>query len=129
MKVAVVAHAGKMLGDGLLAFRRALEDAGVTDPLWYEVPKSRKAPKQVQRALDEGAELVIAWGGDGTVQRCIDVAGRHRRPARDRSRPGPRTCSPPTSDPEGPRAGGGDRARRHAPDARRRRRSTASTSP
>jgi len=60
VKVAVVAHAGKTLGDGLLAFRRALEDAGVTDPLWYEVPKSRKAPKQVQRALDEGAELVIA---------------------------------------------------------------------
>ncbi len=24
-------------------------------------------------ALDEGAELVFAWGGDGTVQRCIDV--------------------------------------------------------
>jgi len=76
VKVAVVAHAGKTLGDGLLAFRRALEEAGVTDPLWYEVPKSRKAPKQVQRALDEGAELVIAWGGDGTVQRCIDVLAR-----------------------------------------------------
>ena len=73
MKVAVVAHAGKSFGDGLLAFRQALEAAGVTEPLWYEVPKSRKAPKQVERALDEGAELVIAWGGDGTVQRCIDV--------------------------------------------------------
>ncbi len=73
MKVAVIAHAGKSFGDGLLAFRQALEAAGVTEPLWYEVPKSRKAPKQVMRALDEGAELVIAWGGDGTVQRCIDV--------------------------------------------------------
>jgi YegS/Rv2252/BmrU family lipid kinase len=73
VKVAVVAHAGKTLGDGLVAFRRALEEAGVSEPLWYEVPKSRKAPKQVKRALDEGAELVIAWGGDGTVQRCIDV--------------------------------------------------------
>ena len=73
MKVAVVAHAGKSFGDGLLAFRQALEEAGITDLLWYEVPKSRKAPKQVKRALDEGAELVVAWGGDGTVQRCIDV--------------------------------------------------------
>jgi len=73
VKVAVIAHAGKSFGDGLLAFRQALEAAGVTEPLWYEVPKSRKAPKQVMRALDEGAELVIAWGGDGTVQRCIDV--------------------------------------------------------
>ena len=73
MKVAVIAHAGKSFGDGLLAFRQALEAAGVTEPLWYEVPKSRKAPKVVERALGEGAELVIAWGGDGTVQRCIDV--------------------------------------------------------
>jgi diacylglycerol kinase (ATP) len=72
-RVAVVAHAAKTTGGGLLELRRALEDAGVPDPLLYEVPKSRKAPKQVRRALDEGAELVFAWGGDGTVQRCIDV--------------------------------------------------------
>jgi diacylglycerol kinase (ATP) len=72
-RVAVVAHAGKTTGGGLLGLRRSLEAAGVADPLWYEVPKSRKAPKQVKRALEEGAELVFAWGGDGTVQRCIDV--------------------------------------------------------
>ena len=68
-----VAHAGKTTGGGLVELRRVLEEAGVADPLWYEVPKSRKAPKQVKRALAEGAELVLAWGGDGTVQRCIDV--------------------------------------------------------
>jgi diacylglycerol kinase (ATP) len=72
-RIAVVAHAAKTTGGGLLELRRALEDAGVADPLWYEVPKSRKAPKQLRRALDEGAELVFVWGGDGTVQRCIDV--------------------------------------------------------
>lgn len=72
-RVAVVAHAGKTFGGGLLELRRVLEQRGVTDPLWYEVPKSRKAPKQVKKAIDEGAELVIAWGGDGTVQRCIHV--------------------------------------------------------
>jgi YegS/Rv2252/BmrU family lipid kinase len=72
-RVAVVAHAGKSIGGGLLELRRTLEAAGVDDPLWYEVPKSRKVPKQVKRALDEGAELIFAWGGDGTVQRCIDV--------------------------------------------------------
>ena len=27
----------------------------------------------MRRALDEGAELIIAWGGDGMVQRCVDV--------------------------------------------------------
>jgi diacylglycerol kinase family enzyme len=49
---------------------------GVTDPLWYEVAKSRKAPKYARRALAQGAEVLFVWGGDGTVQRCIDaVAG------------------------------------------------------
>jgi YegS/Rv2252/BmrU family lipid kinase len=73
MKVAVVAHAGKSLGGGLPELRRVLEGAGVADPFWCEVPKSREAPAQVQRALDEGAELLLAWGGDGMVQRCVDV--------------------------------------------------------
>ncbi|HWE82700.1 MAG TPA: diacylglycerol kinase family protein, partial [Gaiellaceae bacterium] len=73
MKVAVVAHAGKTLGGGLLELRRTLEAEGVTDPFWAEVPKSRKAPAQVRRAVAQGAELVFAWGGDGMIQRCIDV--------------------------------------------------------
>jgi diacylglycerol kinase (ATP) len=73
VKVAVVAHAGKTLGGGLPELRRVLEAAGVADPFWCEVPKSRKAPAQVRRALDEGAELIVAWGGDGMVQRCVDV--------------------------------------------------------
>lgn len=73
MKVAVVAHAEKTLGGGLPELRRVLEAAGVEQPLWYEVPKAKRATEQVRRALDEGAELVFAWGGDGTVRRCIDV--------------------------------------------------------
>ena len=71
--VAVVAHSGKRLGGGLEELRRVLADEGVTDLLWYEVPKSRKACKRARRALDEGADLVFAWGGDGTVQRCVDA--------------------------------------------------------
>ena len=73
MKVAVIAHAGKTFGGGLPEPRRVLEAKGVRDPLWVEVPKSRKAPAQVRRAMAEGAELVFAWGGDGMVQRCVDV--------------------------------------------------------
>ena len=72
-RVAVVAHAGKTVGGGLVELRRVLETAGIDDPLWYEVPKSRKVPTRVERALEEGAELVFAWGGDGTVQRCLHV--------------------------------------------------------
>src|SRR5215213_4761433 len=73
MKVAVVAHAAKTLGGGLPELRRVLKAEGVEDPLWYEVPKAKKATEQVQRALDQDAELVFAWGGDGTVRRCIDA--------------------------------------------------------
>lgn len=72
-KVAVVAHAGKSFGGGLAQLRRALEREGVTDPAWVEVPKSRFAPKQVKRVLDDGAELLFVWGGDGMVQRSVDA--------------------------------------------------------
>jgi diacylglycerol kinase (ATP) len=71
--VAVVAHAGKSFDGGLLELRRELERQGVADPLWYEVTKSRKAPAQVRQAIDEGADLLFVWGGDGMVQRCIDA--------------------------------------------------------
>jgi diacylglycerol kinase (ATP) len=71
-KVAVIAHAGKSFGGGLPELRHELERQGVVDPLWVEVAKSRFAPKQVERVLEEGAELLFVWGGDGTVQRSID---------------------------------------------------------
>ena len=73
-KIAVIAHAGKSFGGGLPELRRELTRQGVDDPLWVEVPKSRFASKQVSRALAEGCELLFVWGGDGTVQQCIDAA-------------------------------------------------------
>lgn len=71
--VAVIAHRGKQLGGGLPELRAVLERHGVVDPLWFEVSKSRRAPKHVQRALGAGADLVFVWGGDGMVQRCVDA--------------------------------------------------------
>jgi len=71
--VAVVAHARKSVGGGLEELRQCLADAGVSNPSWSEVPKSRFAPKRVEAALKDGAELVFVWGGDGMVQRCVDV--------------------------------------------------------
>lgn len=72
--VAVIAHAGKTLGGGLDALRASLAHAGVDQPIWYEVPKSKKAPKKVAKALEKGADLLFIWGGDGMVQRSIDAA-------------------------------------------------------
>jgi YegS/Rv2252/BmrU family lipid kinase len=73
VKLAVVAHSGKTFGGGLGELRRVLAAQGIAQPLWFEVPKSRKAPAQVRRAIGEGADLVFVWGGDGMVQRCADV--------------------------------------------------------
>jgi YegS/Rv2252/BmrU family lipid kinase len=78
--VAVVAHAGKSLGGGLMELRRELERQGVADPMWVEVPKSRFAPKQVKRALADGADLLFVWGGDGMVQRSIDAMAGSETP-------------------------------------------------
>jgi diacylglycerol kinase (ATP) len=73
MKIAVVAHAGKTVGGGLPELRRTLEEAGVADPIWTEVPKSKRAPAAVEEALEDGAELILAWGGDGMVRRCVNA--------------------------------------------------------
>lgn len=66
--VAVIAHRKKHLGGGLDELRAVLAEEGITEPLWHEV-----APKRAHQVIAEGAELVLLWGGDGTVQRCVDV--------------------------------------------------------
>src|SRR6476659_9056130 len=71
--VAVIAHREKQLGAGLRALREQLAAEGIDAPLWFEVSKSRKAPKRVREALVQGADRVLVWGGDGMVQRCVDV--------------------------------------------------------
>jgi diacylglycerol kinase (ATP) len=73
MKVAVVAHAGKTVGGSLPELRGTLAEAGVSDPIWTEVPKSKRAPAAVEQALEDGAELILAWGGDGMVRRCVNA--------------------------------------------------------
>ena len=77
-RIAVIAHQGKNLDGGLPELRKALAARGVTDPQWYEVEKSRDAPKEVQRALEKGAHLIFAWGGDGMVQRCVDALAKSK---------------------------------------------------
>jgi YegS/Rv2252/BmrU family lipid kinase len=71
--VAVVAHARKQLGGGLPELRRTLARGGFDAPIWHEVQKSKRAPERVAKALADGADLVFVWGGDGTVQRCLDA--------------------------------------------------------
>jgi len=72
-KVAVIAHRRKTLGGGLDELRRLITDEGVDELLWSEVPKSRKAPKQVRKAIKARPDLLLVWGGDGMVQRSLDA--------------------------------------------------------
>ncbi|MDT5036965.1 MAG: hypothetical protein QOE03_2150 [Micromonosporaceae bacterium] len=76
--IAVVAHQRKTLGGGLDELRRRITDAGVDKLLWYEVATSRKAPKQVRKAVKAGVDLLVVWGGDGIVQRSLDVLARSK---------------------------------------------------
>jgi diacylglycerol kinase (ATP) len=71
--VGVVAHSAKRLGGGLSELRAVLSAEGASDPLWAEVSKSRFASACAREMLKDGADLIFVWGGDGTVQRCIDV--------------------------------------------------------
>ena len=117
-RVAVIAHRGKTLGGGLAELRRVLERARRRPT--SSGARCRRAstrPKQVEKALDRKRRPVFVWGGDGMVQRCVDVlagtkarardpAGRHREPAGDQPR-----------HPEGRR---GRRSRSASPAHRRR---------
>jgi diacylglycerol kinase (ATP) len=69
----VLVHGGKSLGGGPEELRDALAAAGLRDLPWSVVAKSKKAPKQVRRLVDDGIERLLVWGGDGTVRRCIDT--------------------------------------------------------
>ena len=73
-QVAVIVHTEKRLGRaGPEDLRKALVEAGVDEPMWYEVPKSKKATKPARKAAEAGADLLLVWGGDGMVRRCIDA--------------------------------------------------------
>ena len=73
-RVGVIVHEDKVLDGGLEALRSALADLGHADPPWYEVPKSKKAPKKIRKLVKkDGVDRVLVWGGDGTVRRAIQT--------------------------------------------------------
>jgi diacylglycerol kinase family enzyme len=80
VKIAVVAHAKKSLGGGLPELRAELQRRGQSVVAWHEVMKSDKVPEAVRAALAADAELLLLWGGDGTVQRALDTVARKKMP-------------------------------------------------
>jgi diacylglycerol kinase (ATP) len=77
--VAVIAHSGKSMEGGLGELRDVLDAAGHPDALWYEVAKSKQSPDCVREALGKGVDLIFVWGGDGSVQRCLDAVAREKQ--------------------------------------------------
>lgn len=73
MNATVIAHKRKSLGGGLPELRQVLAEAGIPEPQWYEINKSSQAAQKVRKAVRRGTELLIVWGGDGTVQCCLDA--------------------------------------------------------
>ena len=80
MKVAVVAHAKKKLGGGLPELRTELRRRGHAEVVWREVMKSKKVPDAVRAAVAADPDLLLLWGGDGTVQRALDTVARKAMP-------------------------------------------------
>ena len=70
--VAVIAHTGKTLDGGLPSLGRALDPGRRTNRSGGGAQESAGAGAGAAR-LEQGADLVFVWGGDGMVQRCVDV--------------------------------------------------------
>ena len=72
--IGVIINEGKELGEGLEMLRAVLAEHGHADPPWYEVSKSKKAPKKIHKLVEKhGVDRVLMWGGDGTVRRAINT--------------------------------------------------------
>ncbi len=72
---AVVANPSKAIDPE--ANRREVTDAmvaaGLPAPSWFETTEEDPGRGQTERALAEGADLVVACGGDGTVRACAAI--------------------------------------------------------
>jgi hypothetical protein len=80
-EVAVVAHARKSFGGGLPELRRILALEGVTDPLWHEVKKSRRAPEYARRgprtcSRRPASEKLCVKVRPGSVTVCVPPGRR-----------------------------------------------------
>lgn len=80
MKITVVAHAKKSLGGGLKELRTELRRRGQPEVAWHVVMKSKQVPGAVRAAIATEPDLLLLWGGDGTVQRALDTVARKTMP-------------------------------------------------
>ena len=72
MRPAVVANPAKVKGAARShrELRAALASAGWPEPLWLETTREDPGGGQTRQAVQAGAEVIFANGGDGTVTAC-----------------------------------------------------------
>lgn len=72
--VAVVANPTKPDVAGLrIAVRRECAHQHLPEPLWFETTADDPGTRQAREALERGADLVVAAGGDGTVRAVAEA--------------------------------------------------------
>jgi YegS/Rv2252/BmrU family lipid kinase len=55
------------------AVRAAMSEHGWDEPLWYETTADDPGTGQAAQAIREGAGLLLACGGDGTITACVEA--------------------------------------------------------
>ena len=71
-QIAVIAHAAKLDPSARKGLEEAFFLAGI-EAAWTDVPKAKKARKAAAKAVEAGADVVIACGGDGTVRAASEA--------------------------------------------------------
>ena len=77
-RVAVILNPAKIgdVNDFKSRVLAVAERDGWRQPLWFETSIDDPGPGQTQAALEEGVDLIVAAGGDGTVRAVCEEAAR-----------------------------------------------------
>ena len=90
-RAAVVVNPTKVVDPAALrdSLTLAMTDAGWSTPLWLETTAVDPGYGMTRQTLDDGARLVLACGGDGTVRAVLTMLAGSGIPLIRRDRPGP----------------------------------------
>ncbi len=67
---AVIANPTKLTPDLRESIEGALAQSGANNPAWFETTEDDPGVGQAKEAVADGADLILAAGGDGTVRAC-----------------------------------------------------------
>src|SRR4051794_9899832 len=71
--LAVVANSKKLAPADRKRLRAAIDDAQFAKVEWFPIAKGSAAKGAAKKAVDDGADIVLACGGDGTVRAAAEA--------------------------------------------------------